>query len=251
MNEKFKDNFSVQAAEYAKFRPRYPESLFRFLAELCQQRKMAWDCGTGNGQCAVALANFFEDVIATDPSQKQLDNAEPHPRVQYRLASAEQNDIAADSIDLITVAQALHWFRIDDFWKEVRRTLRPGEVVAVWCYGFLEVDPKVHAVVNRYYSEIVGPYWDFERTLVEDGYRSIKFPFDELKTPPFAIEISWSLTHLLGYLRSWSATQKFIAVKGHDPIEIIAPELTAEWGDPAQSRLIKWPLSVRVGRQKS
>jgi SAM-dependent methyltransferase len=248
MSSAFKDNFSTQAAEYAKFRPRYPEALFQFLAGLCEQRKLAWDCGTGNGQCAVALAEFFDQVIATDPSQKQLDNAQPHPQIRYRLAPAEESGLAGNSVDLITVAQALHWFRIDDFWKEVGRTLHPGGVIAVWCYGFLEVDPKIDAVLNRFYSEIVGPYWDFERRLVEEGYRSISFPFTELEPPPFAIETSWPLPHLLGYLRSWSATQRFIAVNRRDPTEIIAPELGAAWGDSSRVRRVKWPLSVRVGQ---
>ena len=244
----FKDNFSTQAAEYAKFRPHYPRSLFHFLAGLCQQRKRAWDCGTGNGQSAIALAEFFDEVIATDVSQKQLENAQGHARVQYRLSSAEQSGLPGKSFDLITVAQALHWFRFDEFWAEVQRTLKPGAVIAVWCYGFLEVDPRIDAILNRYYSDIVGPYWDFERKLVEEGYRPISFPFSELEVPAFAIETEWSLTHLLGYLQSWSATQKFIAMNGRSPVEIIAPELTAAWGDSSRSMPVKWPLSVRVGR---
>jgi SAM-dependent methyltransferase len=248
MTPTFRDNFSKQAAEYAKFRPHYPEALFRYLADLCKQRNNAWDCGTGNGQCAIALADFFDQVIATDASQKQLDNATPHPRVQYRLGSAEESGLKANSVDLITVAQALHWFRIGEFWNEVRRALRSGGLIAVWCYGFLELDPKVDALLHQFYSEIVGPYWDFERKLVEEGYRSISFPFAEIEAPPFAIETSWSLNQLLGYLRSWSATQKFMEVKGRDPIELIMPELASAWDDASQVRAVKWPLSMRVGR---
>ena len=248
MTSTFKDNFSTQAADYAKFRPHYPKALFRYLTELCQHRQKAWDCATGNGQCAVALAEFFDQVIATDASQKQLENAKLHSRVQYCLAPAEESGLDADSLDLITVAQALHWFRIDDFWNEVRRTLHSGGVIAVWCYAFLEVAPTIDALLNRFYSEIVGPYWDLERKLVEDGYSSISFPFAEIETPPFAIETSWSLSHLLGYLRSWSATQKFMAVNGRDPTELIAAQLAAAWGDRSQMRPVKWPLSVRVGR---
>ena len=244
----FKDNFSVQAATYAKFRPHYPETLFRYLADLCNQRKKAWDCGTGNGQCAVALAEFFDQIIATDASQKQLDNATPHPRVRYRLAPAEESGLEPDSVELITVAQALHWFRIDAFWDEVRRTLHPGGVIAVWCYAFLEVAPKVDVLLQRFYADIVGPYWDFERKLVEEGYRSIPFPFAEIEAPPFAIETSWSLNHLLGYLRSWSASQKFMSINGRDPTELIMAQLAAAWGDPSSVRPIKWPLGVRVGR---
>jgi SAM-dependent methyltransferase len=245
----FKDNFSVQAASYAKFRPRYPDSLFRYLAGLCQHRRLAWDCGTGNGQCAVSLTKFFDQVIATDASQEQLDNAEPHHRIQYRRARAEESGMIVHSTDLITVAQALHWFRIDEFWNEVRRVLHPNGVVAVWCYKLLKITPEIDAVVNRFYRETVGPYWDFERTLVEDGYQSVPFPFVELQAPSFAIEASWTLGHLLGFLQSWSATQKFLVANAADPVRIIAPELSEAWGDSGQSHRVKWPLKIRVGRK--
>jgi SAM-dependent methyltransferase len=244
----FKDNFSAQAADYAKFRPRYPDSLFEYLASLTSQRQLAWDCGTGNGQCAISLAKRFDKVIASDASQKQLNNAEPHPRVEYQCAAAEQAGLDADSVDLLTVAQALHWFRIEDFWKEAQRIVRPDGVIAVWCYAFLHIAPKIDAVVNRFYSETVGPYWDFERKLVEDGYETISFPFAELSAPSFAIETSWSLPHLLGYLQSWSATQKFMKANGINPVERISAELAELWGDPMFSRLVRWPLRLRVGR---
>jgi SAM-dependent methyltransferase len=248
MKHNFKDNFSKQAAEYAKFRPQYPEALFHYLANLCDQRKVAWDCGTGNGQCAVPLAQFFDSVIATDPSEKQLAKAGRHPRIDYRLGSAESSGLAPESVDLITVAQALHWFPIDRFWDEVQRILRPNGVIAVWCYGFLEIAPAIESVLARFYEDIVGDYWDFERKLVEDGYRSISFPFVELKMPPFAIETQWSLPHLTGYLQSWSATQNFIKANGNDPIQLILPELSHLWGDPDSLRDVRWPLHFRVGR---
>ena len=244
----FKDNFSKQASDYAKFRPRYPDSLFEYLANLCAKRECAWDCGTGNGQCALPLARYFDKVIATDPSEKQLANATQNPRIEYRLGRAEESGLASDSVDLITVAQALHWFDIERFWVEVKRIAHADGIIAVWCYGFLEVAPEVDALVMRFYSEIVGPYWDFERKLVEDGYRSITFPFSELDPPPFAIELSWSLDHLLGYLQSWSATQKYIATNGTPPIELIEADLKEGWGHAQTSRAVKWPLSVRVGR---
>ena len=248
MNPTFKDNFSVQSAAYAKFRPRYPDALFEFVAGLCSQRQLAWDCGTGNGQCAVSLAKFFDAVIATDASEKQLSNAEDHPRVEYRLARAEQSGLTGQSVDLITVAQALHWFKLEQFWPEVRRVLRPHAVIAVWCYAFVEISPEIDAVVNRYYSETVGSYWDFERELVEQGYRTVSFPFAELETPEFAIEASWPLPHLIGYLQSWSATQKFIAANARDPTEAISRELAEVWGNVSAERLLKWPIHLRVGR---
>lgn len=243
----FKDNFSVQSAAYAQFRPRYPDALFEFVTGLCSSRDAAWDCGTGNGQCAVSLAKYFHSVVATDASEKQLANAEPHPRVEYRLATAEQSGLPARSFDLVTVAQALHWFKLEQFWSEVGRVLRPQAVIAAWCYSFVQVVPEIDAVINRYYSETVGPYWDFERTLVEEGYRSIRFPFPETSAPGFAIEASWSLEHLIGYLRSWSATQNFIAANNFDPVGAVSEELRAVWGTPGYKRRVRWPLHMRVG----
>jgi SAM-dependent methyltransferase len=244
----FKDHFSSQAKEYAKFRPRYPDALFRYLASVCAIREMAWDCATGNGQCAVSLARFFVSVIATDASEKQLKSAQPNSRVEYRIAPAGASGLGANSFDLITVAQALHWFEIESFWKEAHRVLKPNGVIAVWCYELLEITPEIDAMVNHFYRHVVGPYWAPERKLVETGYCSITFPFLELDAPAFAMEETWSLAHLTGYLRTWSATQKFIAASGTDPVEMITPQLEQAWGDPGQVRPVSWPLHLRVGR---
>jgi len=251
MKSSFKDNFSVQAADYAKFRPTYPDSLFEYLVSLSVKCERAWDCGTGNGQCAVSLAKYFASVIATDPSEKQLANAAPNSRIEYRLGSAEASGLTSDSVDLVTVAQALHWFRLDEFWQEVRRVLHPDGIIGVWCYELMNTTPDIDAIIDRFYRQIVGPYWEFERTLVEKGYRTIEFPFHELETPPFEMSTSWSLRHLKGYLQSWSATQKYIMVNDSNPIALIEADLNAAWGDPELMRLIKWPLSVRVGRNTS
>src|SRR3954465_15056939 len=244
----FKDNFSKQSSVYARFRPKYPDALFEFLANLCRRHELAWDCATGNGQSAVPLARLFGSVLATDASDRQLMNAEPNPRIQYRVAAAERSGLATGSADLITVSQAIHWFRIEEFWTEAKRVLRPDAVIAVWSYAFVEITPDIDAVVNRLYSEIVGRYWDFERKLVEDGYQSLDFPFAELTAPPFMIDTSWSLSHLIGYLQSWSATQKFIAANNADPTEMIARELADQWGNPSDVRHVRWPLRIRIGR---
>lgn len=248
MNEPFKDNFSVQSAAYSKFRPRYPDALFEFLVSLCSNRQIAWDCATGNGQCAVPLTKFFDSVIATDASEKQLANAEPNPQIEYRLATAENSGLTEQSVDLMTVAQALHWFKIEQFWKEAHRVLRPDSVIAVWCYSFIQVTAGIDVIVNRYYSETVGPYWDFERKLVEDGYNSVPFPFQRINGPEFTIEAVWSLPHLIGYLQSWSATQKYIARNQHDPTGAVAAELAKVWGTPSRERHVKWPIHLHVGR---
>lgn len=241
----FKDHFSRQAADYAKFRPRYPHELFHYLATVAPSNELAWDCATGNGQAAVALAEVFERVIATDASEKQITNAEPHPRVEYRVAPAEKSGIEPGTIDLVTIAQALHWFDLERFSTEARRVLKPEGVVAAWAYKLAHVTPSIDTVVNHYYTDIVGAYWPAERVLVEK-FEELSFPFPEIAAPPFEMVAEWNAEHLIGYLRTWSATQRFMAANQRDPLEGVEEDLRAAWGD--QQRRVVWPLTVRVGR---
>jgi ubiquinone/menaquinone biosynthesis C-methylase UbiE len=240
----FKDHFSKQAADYAKFRPRYPKELFQWLASVAPERGLAWDCATGSGQAAVELAQVFERVVATDASEKQVANAERHPRIEYRVATAEDSGLESGTVDLITVAQALHWFDLEKFYAEVRRVLKPGGVIAATAYKLATVSRAVDAVVNRYYSEIVGSYWPAERALVEK-FEELAFPFALIETPPFEMVAEWSVEELLGYLGTWSATQRFMAAEKRDPLAEVEPELREVWGE--QPRRVVWPLTVRVG----
>jgi len=243
----FKDHFSKQAADYARFRPRYPREMFEYLGTVARSRALAWDCATGNGQAAVQLAKVFDRIIATDASEKQIANAEPHERVEYRVVSAEESGIESGTIDLIMVAQALHWFDLDEFYAEVNRVLKPRGVFAVSAYKFFRITPAIDEVVNhRYYEEIVGAFWPPERVLVEK-FEELPFPFAEIETPSFEMIAQWHLEHLVGYLRSWSATQRFIAANKRDPLEAIADDLRAAWGDPEQFHSVIWPLTLRVG----
>jgi ubiquinone/menaquinone biosynthesis C-methylase UbiE len=244
---RFKDHFSKQAAEYAKFRPRYPKKLFRYLPTIAPGTELAWDCATGNGQAAVALAEVFDRVIATDASEKQIGNAEPHSRVEYRVAPAEESGIGAETIDLITIAQALHWFELERFYAEVRRVLKQEGVIAASAYNLLHVEPAIDAVINHYYFDIVGPYWPPERALVEK-FEELPFPFPEIAAPAFEMTADWKVEHLLGYLRTWSATQRFVAANQTDPLKDVEKELRSAWGDAEQSRHVVWPLTVRIGR---
>ena len=241
----FKDHFSRQAADYAKFRPRYPQELFRYLATVAPGNALAWDCATGNGQAAVALADQFKRVIATDASGKQVANAEAHARVEYRVAPAEESGIEPNTVDLITVAQALHWFDLERFYSEARRVLMPRGVVAAWAYKLAQVTSPIDAVVNHYYSDVVGAYWPAERVLVEK-FEELAFPFPEITAPPFEMVAEWNVEHLIGYLRTWSATQRFMAAERRDPLEEIEEELRSTWGEA--SRRVVWPLAIRVGR---
>lgn len=243
----FKDHFSVHAAEYARSRPTYPPELFAFVASLPRERALAWDVGTGNGQAAVGMAAHFDRVIATDPSEEQLRSAFPHPKVEYRRAPAEDSGLVPRSVDAVTVAQAAHWFDLDRFYAEVRRVLEPGGAIAIWCYTLTRVSPEIDAVIDRYYFETVGPYWPRERRLVDDGYASLPFPFDEVPTPDLEISLPWTLAGMLAYLRTWSPTRLFAQANGYDPVEAVAPELAAVWDAPDTPRAVRFPIKMRAG----
>ena len=242
----FKDHFSKQATDYAIFRPGYPQELFTYLGSVAPSRQLAWDCGTGNGQAAAGLASVFDRVIATDASEKQIANAQPHERVEYRVAPAENSGIESGTIDLIMIAQALHWFDLDRFYAEARRVLKPGGTLAASAYNLLHIEPAINQVVNRYYSEVVGPFWPPERKLVEN-FIDLPFPFHEIDPPKFEMTAHWNLEHLVGYLETWSSTQRFIAATGVDPLEQIGDELRTVWGDPQRTRKVRWPLTLRIG----
>jgi SAM-dependent methyltransferase len=245
----FKDHFSRQAAEYAKFRPSYPQELFTYLGSIAPSRHVAWDCGAGNGQAAVGLASVFDRVIATDASEKQIGNAEPHEQVEYRVALAENSGIKSGTIDLTMVAQALHWFDLGRFYAEARRVLKPDGVLAASAYNLLHIEVAINEIVNRYYYEVVGPFWPQERKLVEQ-FADLPFPFQEIGPPKFEMTAWWNLDRLIGYLRTWSSTQRFIAARGSDPIEQIIDELHTLWGPAKQPRKVIWPLTLRVGMKQ-
>ena len=246
----FKDHFSKQAADYAKFRPTYPQELFDYLGSIAPSRQLAWDCGTGSGQAAVGLASAFDRIIATDASEKQIANAQSYERVEYRVAPAENSGIGSKTIDLIMVAQALHWFDRDRFYAEARRVLKADGILAASAYNLLHIEKPIDEVVNRYYYEVVGPFWPPERRLVEQ-FADLPFPFQEIDPPKFEMTADWNLDHLLGYLGTWSSTQRFIAAKGSDPLEQIFDALSRSWGEPGQTRTISWPIVIRIGRKPS
>jgi SAM-dependent methyltransferase len=249
MSGEFKDHFSSQAASYAVYRPAYPPALFIWLAGLVPEHRLAWDCATGNGQSAVMLAEHFEQVIATDASAAQIDSARPTARVSYRVAPAEASGLGDATVDLVTVSQALHWFDLARFWPEVERVAKPAGVVAAWGYNSnRRISPAIDGILERFESETVGPYWPPDRALVDDAYRGLPFPFEEIAAPPFEMTAVWDLDHLVGYLGTWSATQQFRKAAGTDPLPALRAELAGPWGDPARKRRVSWPLFFRVGR---
>jgi SAM-dependent methyltransferase len=244
------DHFSSLAGAYTSCRPSYPEELFEYLGSVTERHELAWDCAAGSGQASIPLADLFRRVIATDASAAMLAQAPRHPGVEYRVAPAEASGLNSESADLVTVAQALHWLDIESFYAEVERVLVPGGVLAVWTYGNQTVEDRaIDFILARFYHEIVGPYWAPGRRHVEAGYRTLPFPYPELNTPAFTMQEHWTLDQLLGYVGTWSATQRFRDTKGQDPVEELAQELIPLWGDVTSLRPVRWTLSLRVGRR--
>lgn len=241
----FADHFSANSAHYARHRPTYPDELFAWLATLTPARIHAVDVATGNGQAAVALANHFGQISAFDASAAQISVATAHPHVNYAIAPAENLPLNNHSADLLTVAQALHWFAHDAFYAETRRVLKPDGVIACWTYNLLTVTPEIDALVMSLYRDVLGYFWPAERYHVETDYVHLPFPFVRCAAPHFAMEARWNCDHLLGYLRTWSAWKAFIEAGNPDPVNEIEPALRHAFG-PGERR-VQWPLTVLVG----
>lgn len=241
------DNFSKGAADYVNFRPLSPDGIFDFLYAHTHSFELAWDCGTGNGQVATRLAERFNTVYGTDISKEQLALAVQKDNIVYRVERAEQTSFPDRSIDLVTVAQAIHWFDLDNFYKEVKRVAKPGALIAAWTYTTPGVTPAVDKVISHLYFDITGPYWDPQRLLVDAGYTTIPFPFEELNVPELFIKQQWNIEQLLGYLRTWSGVQHCMKKEQHDPVALIETDLQAAWG-PEPLLEVHWPVRARVGR---
>jgi SAM-dependent methyltransferase len=243
----FKDHFSGHAADYAAHRPTYPKGLVDYLVSAASGRGLAWDVGCGSGQLSVVLADSFERVVATDASAQQVASATPHPRVAYAVAPAEASGLPGGVADLVVAAQAAHWFDLPAFYAEARRVARPGAVVALISYGVAELDEALAPVVDRFYRDVLGRYWPPERRHVEDGYRSLDFPFPEIAAPPLAMAVRWRLADLLAYIGTWSASRAARLALGQGPEEAFGRELAAAWGEPETAREVRWRLALRAG----
>jgi len=243
----FKDHFSKQSSSYGRFRPGYPDAFFQFLSDQAGAHDLVWDCATGTGQAARSLCPFFDQVVATDASYEQIKNAHGPANILFRQAPAEQSGLKDQSVDLINVAQALHWFNHDEFYKEVRRVLKPDGLICVYCYELMRISPEIDALILKFYDGLIGPYWPKERYHIEQGYQSLPFPFVERAVPDFEMAEDWTCEQLLGYLGTWSATQRYKDDLGHDAVALIEGEMRSLWGS-VKARKIIWPLSIRMGR---
>lgn len=244
----FKDHFSGHAATYAHARPLYPDALFDWLAAQCETRTQAWDAGCGNGQASVALAARFEAVHASDPSAAQIGSALAHTRVRYAVEPGEHCSLGDHSADLITVAQAYHWFDAPRFCAEATRVGKPGAVVAVWSYAESRVDAAVDKVFDELHYDRLDAYWPPEREHVINRYRDLPFPFAPIDAPAFEMRCEWTLANYLAYLRSWSASERYRKETGRDAVAQVSRAMAQAWGDPEASRTVSWPLTLKAGR---
>jgi ubiquinone/menaquinone biosynthesis C-methylase UbiE len=249
-NDRFQDHFSESAADYARYRLTYPAALYEQLSHLAPEQQRCWDCATGSGQAALGWAEHFDEVIATDASAEQLARAAEHPRVRYCCEVVERSPSLEDgSVDLISVAAAIHWFELERFYAEVRRVARPGALLAAWSYGAeVHISPGVDALLQRFVDATLDAHWPALFHHVRTAYRELSFPFEELTAPALAVTVRWTLDDLLGNIRTWSGVRACAKATGSDPVAALEPELVHAWGERAQEHDCTWPLFFRLGR---
>ncbi len=245
--EDFKDYFSKQSAAYALYRPDYPEELIDFILSQTKQKQVAWDCATGTGQVAQSLAARFGHVFASDASAAQIQKASRDPHISYRVATAENSGLDDHSVDLITVAQAIHWFDHTRFYEEVKRVARPGAFLAIWGYGLLRINKRVDPILDELYYQVLGQtYWPPERKHIDEAYAQLPFPFQRVKVPHFRLQKIWDLEELSGYIHTWSASQRYQEASQESPLKPIGQSLLSAWGDPKEKKIIHWPILERM-----
>lgn len=242
-------NWFTGGAEYATYRPSYPTQVSSFLAGLAPATGTAVDVGCGTGQLSTQLADCFDRVLAFDPSASQIAAATPKPNVTYEVGTAEDLPVADGSVDLVTAAQSAHWFRLPEFYAEARRIAAPGAVIALVSYGVLRIaDADLQERFGRFYYDEIGPFWDPERRYVDEGYRTIGFPFDEVDAPELSIDRDLDPDGFLGYIGTWSAVRKAEEAGRADLFRNFCTDIVRIWGDNGRPRQVSWPVTVRAGR---
>jgi hypothetical protein len=242
-----KDNFSHNPSGYATYRPSYPDAIFQELPKLIPSTSRAWDVGTGNGQVAVKLSAFMNHVEATDISAAQMSKATLSSKISYSVQPAEKTNFEDDTFDLITIGQAIHWFDFDKYYAEVYRVAKDQAIIEAIGYDLIKINPAVDKIIDHLYSGILKDYWDPERKYIDDQYRTIPFPFEEIPLPNDPIKVNWTLDHLIGFLNTWSALKHYRTKKNDNPLDSIKSDLREAWGKN-ESKLCNFPIISRAGK---
>jgi SAM-dependent methyltransferase len=247
MSNSVKDLFSAHADIYARYRPLYPKDLYDFIITIVKEKNAALDCGTGNGQCAGVLAEYFKEVHAADISEKQIANAVSKPNLHYHICEAGKTPFPDNSFDLITCATAVHWFRFEAFFDEMKRVAKNDGVFACWAYNVFRTDqPTLDEMIDEFYWQTIHKYWDPERSHVDAQYKTIAFPFNEIPNPGFATHLQWGLETLEGYLNTWSAVQHFIRENNSNPVTGLMEKIRVKFDRNIQLKMI-FPIFMRIG----
>lgn len=240
-----KDLFSNHAKEYATYRPAYPQELYDFIFKQVSHFDQAWDCGTGSGQVAKALSSKFKTVHATDISPKQIQNAIQKDNIVYKIAAAESSFFAANTFDLITVGQAVHWFELEKFYDECKRVAKPDSILAIFGYSPVRFNDGFDKILDDFYYKTIYSYWEMERRIVEDKYASLSFPFENILSNNFKIRLSWTLKEVEGYLNTWSAVQAYKKETKSNPVVDLIRQIEPLWTSERLS--VYFPVFLRMG----
>ncbi len=249
-NSKFVDRFSRKSGVYASARPDYPAEIYRFLSEIVPGHEAVWDCATGNGQAAIVLAEYFDQIYATDASEQQINNARACAKVNYTVATAENSGLESESVDLVTVATAAHWFDLDKFYTEARRVLKPGGILAMWAYCRFETQNEpVNELLQKMGREVLKEYWDPNLDRIWEGYEKLPFPFEDIEHDAWPITTNWTRNDMLAYISTWSATNNYIERHGESPLAAIEEDLAKVWPEEQKKVVFSTVLTSRVGRK--
>jgi SAM-dependent methyltransferase len=244
----FHDHFSAVARQYAQARPEYPPELFAWIDSIVLVHGLAWEPGCGSGQATRDLAPLFDRVHATDPSAAQIAQAKGPSNVSFNVEPGERTTLGDGTADAVFVAQALHWFDQSRFFAECARVLKPGGVLVTWGYQDMFAPEGLQEALQPF-RDAIEAYWPPERQMIDDAYRDFAFPFDWIEPPVFELRVEWTLARMLGYFSSYSATKRYIDANGVDPVAAHAPAIAQAWGDPEQTRVLRWPMFVHARRK--
>lgn len=244
------DHFSSKSKEYSFSRPHYPDSLYEYLSSITPNNDVAWDCATGNGQAAIGLCRYFKKVIASDMSMSQIENGFKRQNIVYDIFPSEDTSLPDNSVDLITIAQAIHWFDFEKFYDEARRIgKKSGGKIAIWSYGMHKICPEIDKICDKlsFDGDLLRGYWPKQTEYIRDNYETIPFPFDQIIAPRFEMLVEWNLKDLLSYMETWSAVKRFELQNNYNPLDSVKKDLKLLWGTEKQRKSIRWDVNLKIG----